>query len=203
MTYQRPVYEEVKIRQGENVLTLRPSLRAAAILEQRYGFKRLYQALAEQNFTIISDIIETAITPGRDDAAAFLFAHLGKPLTLFFVAVLGPVAELLAMFAPEPDQGTKQGTGKGIAWKDYYADRFDCATGWLGWTPDQAWNATPNEITRAYNAHIGKLQAIHGTNENQAQDAIDPEQAQRNIEAGLDPEFDRAGLRNLKMDIQR
>ncbi|WEJ38169.1 hypothetical protein [Sinorhizobium prairiense] len=73
MTYQRPAYEEVTIAHGGNAVTLRPSLRAAAILESRYGFPALYRALDELNITIISEIILSASVI-RQDAAAFLFS---------------------------------------------------------------------------------------------------------------------------------
>jgi hypothetical protein len=94
-------------------------------------------------------------------------------------------------------------SGKPVAWADFYADQFAKATGWLGWTPEQAWNATPTEIDRAYSAHIAKLKAIHGSGEEEKQTdkAPDFDQIERNVAAGLDPEFDRAGLRALKAKI--
>lgn len=62
-------------------------------------------------------------------------------------------------------------------------------------------NATPTEIDRAYRAHLEKLKAIHGGGSDEKEP--DPEQAERNIAAGLDPEFDRAGLQALKSSGRR
>lgn len=205
MNYQRPAYEEVTIAHGGSTVTLRPSLRAAVVLEARFGFPSLFRGLDEGNFTIIFDII-LAASSSRQDAAAFLAGIPGKPLSSFIMAVRAPLAELVTMLQPAPVQrlDTKAApTGRPVAWADFYADLYEKATGWLGWTPEAAWNATPTEIDRAYSGHIAKLKAIHGSGEDekQAEKTPDPEQAARNIADGLDPEFDRAGLRALKAKI--
>lgn len=203
MTYKRPAYEQVTIAHGGNTVTLRPSLRAASTLEARYGFPALYKAMNELNFTIISEIILSA-SPDRRDAVAFLAGNLERPLSSYFRAVQQPIAELLTLFVPAPDEKAKRtvGTAKPLTWPEIYAALFDRATGWLGWTPETAWNATPTEIDRAYWAHIEQLKAIHGSSEDKPDNKqISPEQAARNEAAGLDPEFDRAGLLALKAKI--
>jgi hypothetical protein len=206
MTYKRPAYEEVRIALGDNIaLTLRPTLRAAVTLEARYGFPAMRRALAEGSFTVISDIIQTA-TDSRDDAATFLRSEAaGRSLSSFIGLARIPLAELVSMLMPAPDpQATNvRPSGKSVAWGEYYADLYEKATGWLGWTPEQAWSATPTEIDRAFSAHIAKLKAIHGSGEDDkpTAKAPDPEQAARNVADGLDPEFDRAGLRALKAKI--
>lgn len=204
MTYKRPAYEEVRIAHGGNTVTLRPTLRAAVTLEARYGFPTMFRALEEGSFTIISDIIQTA-TDSRDDAAARLSVHPGEPLSSFIGLARIPLAELVSMLMPtrDPDAVSVRPSGKSVAWGDYYADLYEKATGWLGWTPEQAWNATPTEIDRAYTGHIAKLKAIHGSSEDDkpTEKAPDPEQAARNAADGLDPDFDRAGLRALKAKI--
>ncbi|WP_348646541.1 hypothetical protein [Ensifer sp. ENS01] len=187
-------------------MTLRPSLRAAVTLEAAFGFPAMFRALEEGNLTTISEII-LAASVSRQDAAAFLGGNLGRPLSPFIGAARIPLAELVSMLMPAPVQRLETTaaapSGKSVAWADFYADQFEKATGWLGWTPEAAWTATPTEIDRAYNAHIDKLKAIHNSSENdkQAEKLPDPEQAARNVAAGLDPEFDRAGLRALKSKI--
>lgn len=206
MTYQRPAYEEVRIVHGGNTVTLRPALRAAVTLEARFGFPAMFRALAEGNFTTISEII-LAGASSRQDAAAFLLLARGRPLTSFFDDVRMPLAELVSMLMPAPvqrlDTASPIPSGKSVAWPDFYAHQFEQATGWLGWTPEQAWNATPTEIDRAFSAHIAKLKAIHGSGEDEkkADKPTAPEQAERNVAAGLDPDFDRSGLQSLKMKI--
>ncbi|WP_407810872.1 hypothetical protein, partial [Staphylococcus aureus] len=78
-----------------------------------------------------------------------------------------PLAELVSMLMPAPDpQATNVcPSGKSVAWGEYYADLYEKATGWLGWTPEQACNATPTVIVRAYTGHFAKLKAIHGSGE--------------------------------------
>lgn len=186
MTYQWPAYEEVTIAHGGNTVTLRPTLRAAAILEQRHGFPALFRALDEFNFTIISEIIGAACSHPAD-AAAFLSALPGRPLLPFFLDVRQPLAELVSMFMPASDPKAKPSTGKGkpMPWADYYRELYAFATGWLGWTPETAWNATPTEIDRAYSAHVEKLKAIHGSaDEKPAYDPLE-EVSQEEVRDGI------------------
>lgn len=203
MTLQRPAYEQVTIAHGGNTVTLRPSLRAAATLQARCGFPALYRALDELNLTTICEII--LIAAHGQGAAAFLGGNSGKPLFPFFMAVRQPLTDLVTMLQPAPDPKAKASTGKGkpMPWAEVYAALYDTATGWLGWTPETAWNATPTEITRAYAAHLDRLvtTGVLTRDDKQAVKASDPEQAAHNVAAGLDPEFDRAGLHALKAKI--
>ncbi|NSZ06515.1 hypothetical protein G6M14_09100 [Agrobacterium tumefaciens] len=204
MRKQRASFEQVEISHGGNAVTLRPSLRAATILEERFGLPALHAALEDLNFTIISEIIRVSeISSGTPNAAAFLTAVQRKPLFPFFLAVRAPLFELVSMLTPAPEKRVQplRTTGKQVTWAEVFAALYDRATGWLGWTPKQAWNATPTEIDRAYRAHLEKLKAIHGGGSDEKEP--DPEQAERNIAAGLDPEFDRGGLQALKASGRR
>lgn len=196
MTYQRPAYEQVTIAHGDHAVTLRPTLRAAVTLEQRFGMPALIKAIQEQNTEITSEIIRACVVKGAD-AAAFLKA-MGRPLSPFFHDISRPLAELVSMFTPASRRSPEAPAriGKATPWSDFYADLYSAATGWLGWTPETAWNATPTEIDRAYLAHVEKLRAVYGGEV--PKEEADPEQAERNLAAGLDPEFDRAGLHALK-----
>ncbi len=139
MTYRRPAYEQVTIAHGGSTVTLRPSLRAAVTLEARFGFPALYRGLAEGSLTIISEIILAASSP-RQDAAAFLFSLHGRPLASFFEAVRDQLAELVTLLTPAADPSAKSAGNPGnpVAWAEFYADLYEKATGWLGWTPEQA-----------------------------------------------------------------
>ncbi|MBX5179422.1 hypothetical protein HJB77_24620 [Rhizobium lentis] len=194
MTYERPAYEQVTIAHGGNTVMLRPSLRAAATLVERHGFPGLFRALDELNLTIISEIILAGST-NRQDAAAFLLSHAGKPLFPFLVAVRQPLAELISMFMPAPHPIAQPSKGKAVSWTEAYAGLFGYATGWIGWTPEAAWNATPTEIDRAYVAHLDMLKAIHGSAE-QEQHVHDPREEVTEGEA-------RSGLAKLKANAQR
>ncbi len=156
MTYQRPAYEQVKIAHGGSTVTLRPTLRAAATLVDRYGFPALFNAVDQFNLTIICEIIRVSATTSAD-AAAFLSSHAGKPLFPFFLAVRESLAELVFMLQPAPDPKAKPSTGKPMTWTEVYSAFYGFATGWLGWTSETTWNATPTEIDRAHAAHIERL----------------------------------------------
>nr|WP_247749758.1 hypothetical protein [Rhizobium sp. L58/93] len=198
----RPAYELVTIAHGGNTVSLRPSLRAAATLEARFGFPAIFRALDEGSLTVISEII-LAASFSRQDAATFLGGNSGRPLSSFLDAVCQPLAELVLMFmpAPDPKEERVEGGGKLVAWADFYADLYQMATGWLGWTPETTWNATPTEISRAFIGHIAMLKTIHGSGDDKEDHQPEPDQAARNIAAGLDPEFDRNALRALKSKI--
>jgi hypothetical protein len=193
---RRRAYEQVEISFGGNAVVLRPSLRAATILEERFGLSALLRAVDECNLPIISEIILVSDSSGNQSEAALLTAVPAMPLSPFFDAVRQPLADLVSMFIPAPDPKAKPSTGKPLPWRDLYADLYATATGGLGWTPKAAWNATPNEITRAYQAHVDYL-VMTGVLKRDGKEP-DPEQAERNIAAGLDPEFDRDGLHALK-----
>lgn len=204
---KRRAYEEVTIAHGDHAVTLRPSLRAAAVLEDKFGFPIIERGLTELDFTIVSEII-LAASLARQDAAAFLSSLPGRPLSPFFEAVIAPLSDLVRMFVPAPVQPlntAQRTTGKPVTWTDFYADQYKKATGWLGWTPETAWNATPTEIDRAYAAHMEKLKGIHGSGEDDKQQHIktepDADLADRLKADGIDPEFDRAALRALKAKI--
>ncbi len=183
------------IAHGGSTVTLRPSLRAAATLEARYGFPALFRALDECDLIIVSEIIPTC-APKRQDAAAFLSGVVGRPLSSFFSSVQAPLYQLVSMLTPAPASNAKPVTdpAKPLPWADYYAALYEHATGWLGWTPEQAWNATPTEIDRSYAGHIAKLKAIHGSGDKGEKQAPiqDP-----------DASFDRNALESLRVSIQR
>ncbi|MGV2137390.1 hypothetical protein ACQZ45_05355 [Agrobacterium sp. 16-2014-1-2a] len=205
MRKQRASFEQVEISHGGIAVTLRPSLRAATILEERFGLPALHAALEDLNYTVICEIIRASeISSGTPNAAAFLTAVQRRPLLPFFLAVRAPLFELVSMLTPAPEKRVQplHTTGKQVTWAEVFAALYDRATGWLGWTPEQAWNATPTEIDRAYRAHLEKLKAIHGGGSDDEKEP-DPEQAERNVAAGLDPEFDRAGLQALKSSGRR
>lgn len=197
---KRRAYEQVEVRHGGNTVTLRPTLRAATSLEYRFGLPAVYQAVEDLNLTIISEIILMSAT-SRQDAAAFLSSLVGKPLLPFYLAVRAPLAELVSALtpAPEPHAKNKPTTGKPVTWAEVFAALFDRATGWLEYTPEQAWNSTPTEIDRAYRAHLEKLKAIHGGSDKDDQSETNFEDLSERIASdGLDPEFDRSGLHALR-----
>lgn len=206
MTFKRPAYEEVTIAHGGSTVALRPSLRAATILEDKFGVAAIEKSLAEFDYIIVSEIIRTASSSAQDAAAFLCSEAAGRPLSSFFAAVIHPLRDLVAMFEPAPVQSldmAQASAGEPMSFADMLATLYECATGWLEWSPERAWSATPTEIDRAFMAQVNKLKAIHGNSEGDTKQAkkTDPEQAKRNVAAGLDPEFDRSALHALKAKI--
>lgn len=193
----RPAYDEIVLEHGSNAVILRPSLRAASTLERSHdGFDRLFQRLAEFHNGTVREIILTAATD-RQDAARFLDTMSRLPISRFAEIAQASLVRLVAGLVPQPEAGAKPSQGKTVPWREAYRDLYRYATGWLHWSPDQTWNATPTEISDALSGHFDMLRLIHGEAEDDKPQP-DPEQAARNEAAGLDPEFDRAGLQTLK-----
>ncbi|WP_219907819.1 phage tail assembly chaperone, partial [Cereibacter changlensis] len=136
----------------------------------------------------------------RSAAEAFLSHMAGQPLRTFTEATHGPLASLCAALMPSPTASTKPRTtsAKTMPWADYYSELFQIATGWLGWSPDTAWNATPAEITCAFDGHVAMLKTIHRSADEEDNSPADQARRERNLAAGLDPDFDREGLHSLR-----
>ncbi len=191
-------YDAIALEYGGNAVFLRPSLRAAIHLERLHGgFPALLRKI-EEFYTLT---IWQVITAGAGRAATEpLFAYVAAhPLKHFQNAAQAACIELVAAFfpaSPETD-AERPSTATPTPWADLFKELYGFATGWLHWTPETAWNATPQEITDAFTAHMAKLKAIHGEAD---QETTGPtaEQCKQNEALGLDPEFDRAGLRALK-----
>lgn len=195
----RPVYDEIVLEHGGHAVILRPSLRAASTLERSHGFERLFQRIAEFHTGTVREIVLTAATD-RKDAAAFLDTMSRLPIIRFVEIAQARLARLVTNFIPQPDASAKPSQGKPVPWRDAYRDLYRYATGWLHWSPDQAWNATPTEITDALSGHFDMLKAIHGSAEGEPDqpDAYSSDRLREIEEQGFDPEFDRAGLNALK-----
>jgi hypothetical protein len=197
----RPAYDEIVLEHGSNAVILRPSLRAASALERSHdGFELLARHIDEFHTGTVREIIMTAATD-RKDAAAFLSAMSRLPLRRFVEIAQASVARLFMGFLPAVESDTKPSPDtKPMPWREVHRALFRTATGWLHWTPEAAWNATPTEINEAFAGHVAMLHAMNGGADDKPADRQpDPEQAARNEANGLDPEFDRAGLRALKV----
>lgn len=199
-------YDGITLRYGGNTVVLRPSLRAASRLERLHdGFPALLKKVEEFDTRTIAAIV--TLSAEDRQAAQELFLYAGKwPLAPFIQATQAPIFKLINALLPEPAEDDKtpaQPTGTPMPWAEVYKELFGFATGWLGWSPETAWNATPQEISDAFTAHVTKLKAIHGSPEDDADDtasadAYTNERLKQIVEQGHDPAFDRAGLHALK-----
>lgn len=198
--------DEITLALGGNTVRLRPSLRAATRLERLHdGFAGLLRNVAEFHLGTVRTVIMTAATD-RQDATSFLAQIDSTPLKDVADAITAPLLALCAAFIPASDEDAKpQSSAKPMPWPAFYRELYRAATGWLQWTPEAAWNATPTEINEAFAGHIAMLKAIHG-NPDEADskpNAYSADQLQQIDDQGFDPAFDRAGLSALKAKIQR
>ena len=192
--------DEFTLSHGGYTVRLRPSLRAAMRLERLHeGFGPLITKLDQFNTTTIRNVILIAASD-YSAAERFLALISTKPLQAYRHAVKGPLSSLLAAFFPSEatDTSTSTTPEKSVPWSEAYAQLYQIGTGWLGWTPAETWAATPTEITQALEGRVAHLIAMNGGAGN-TETTTSAAQRQENIAAGLDPDFDRAGLQSLKV----
>ena len=197
-------YEEAEVP-GWSVLRLRPSLRAATTLERAEGgLAPLFARIEAFRLGTVRAVIRASATDPQA-ADAFLAAHADTPLRAFRDLTLAPILATLAGFIPDTgEEPAAAPSGPPRPWSEAYADLYGLATGWLGWSPAEAWAATPTEIVRAFRAHVEMLRAVHGGEEPDApRTGNDEAQRQANEALGLDPDFDREGLARIKARIAR
>ena len=194
---------EVTVRYGSQTVTLRPSLRAAMTLERLHdGWPRFVVRLGQFSLETVQALIRASAVSGFA-AEALLHSFESRPLAEIKAAVAEPLAELMALFlSPLDGDDTGEKTSPALTqpkpWSETYAELFRLGTGWLGWSPAETWAATPAEIAQAFEGKVAMLKAIHGAGDEEP--TTGPSEAQRaaNVAAGLDPDFDRAGLQALK-----
>lgn len=156
------------LRHGGDIVRLRPSLRAAVILETRYSLFPVLTGIADCSVEMIEAIIDlTAVDPIAarrlliakvDRHGVRQLQHLWQPLFDLVCACYG-VGE-------NPDEGYQQQrqeqAGKRVSMIEALATLYQIATGWLGWTPDQALSATADQIIEAHKGFLAKHRAMNG-----------------------------------------
>lgn len=194
----QPAYD-VTLAHGGNTVRLVPSFRAAIILEQRQGgYVALLSDLSTFKLQTVHAVIRAAAIDA--DAANRLIGALGSvSLRRMQQITLEPLVTLISrlMNVGEDIEQTADTKSETIAHSEFHKQLFKLATGWLRWTPEQTYAATIPEIALALEGHIDLLKATSGTAD-EDDTGITDAQRQANIEAGLDPEFDRDGLAALR-----
>lgn len=201
---------EALLQHGPHAVLLRACLRAAVALENLPGgLPAVLDRIAGQNYTTIKAAIRATATDRL--AAERLLASLeGQPLQGFIqraqIALLDVVAHMLPA---SKDAASESPSGPAVPWREHFKDLYGYGTGWLGWPPETAWNASIQEITAALDARIKHLIAMHGgaegedqpgtrTGQPTASNIYTAEQLAQVEALGHDPAFDRAGLRALQ-----
>lgn len=209
MTLQ-PAFE-IDLTLDGHTVTLRSSLRAAIALEATPGgISGAYEGLLNQSLETIRQALLAAATDRRE-AHSLLAATAGKPLSRFVpdaqAACLAVLAALFQAGDDSADEAPSQGSkneGAAMPPREYFKSLYTYATGWLGWTPSETWNASPAEIETAFKAHVDRLlKMTPGLSSEDKTEASDPdhytpERLKEIEELGFDPAFDREGLRRLQ-----
>lgn len=156
--------DNIVLRIGGEAVTLRQSLRAALRLSRKYGsFAEIVRMIADGNLTVMADVIAESTHLGTP-LADVLPTLTGRPLAMTLSAIQTKlIAHVVALAgADDPDTQEPGRSSNSISFAAYFEQLFATATGVIGWTPDEAWNATPAEIVAAYKGRIELLQTIFG-----------------------------------------
>lgn len=151
------------------VCLLIPSLRRAMQLQSGYkssqgtGLQALARDVSDGSLAAAVAILQPD-TPERELAILANLEAL-KTTLLFFIAACSGVETSARANSDTAAKPTKPGKPQSIG--DYHRDLYKAATGWMHWTPEEALNATPAQITLAFEGHMEMLRAIHGAAEKQ------------------------------------
>lgn len=166
--------DDTSIDLGNEVVRLRPSLRAAMILHRRYGgFAPMLHALHEGNVSLMADMIREC-SDGHRLLLGLLNDGSGQPLGTVIEKLMGPLAAHIAKLAGhDEDAPETKSTGKAVPYEVYFLDLYKIATGWLGWPPEVALSATPAEIIEAQKGRVEMLGAVFGNGKKEDEASID------------------------------
>lgn len=155
---------EIAISLEKETIHLRASLRAAYRLEQRYGFQNLCEGVARGDLAPIADLISLGGAHPEDVDHFFDYLAGSQSLSSGLMEVREPLLKFVLLLSGAQDRtDDSEPTGTPIPFSEYHERLFRIATGWLSWSPEQAWNATPAEIVEAQKGRIEMLAAIFGS----------------------------------------
>lgn len=172
--------DEITIKIGALPIRLRASLRAAMRLERRQGgFGAIMQRLGDGSLSTAADIIAECSVEHHDvETVLDVLEHvtLGKVLPLITPSLVDLVFALAGL-DPDAPASTDAETADAISYAAHHVRLYRIATGWLGWSPAEAWDASPAEILEAYRGRVDLLKAIFGGGD-------EPEKAKSNLSFG-------------------
>ncbi|MEO9335964.1 hypothetical protein ABFT80_00825 [Mesorhizobium sp. SB112] len=163
--------------------TLRPSLRAAYHLQRRHGFPALMTGIAESNLSVVADLIAY----GSDDTTTLpaLLREIDKrgivSLDILKPSLFAFIGELIGV----DDRYDAPASTKQISFDEYFTSLYEIGAGWLGWTPETTWTATPGEIIAAQRGVIAFRKALHGTGEDKPEYDPREEVSEDQVSAGI------------------
>ncbi|CAJ0861941.1 hypothetical protein AMST5_01443 [freshwater sediment metagenome] len=161
--------DEITITFDGERITLRPTLRAAMRLERRFdGFDDLIRGVVDQNISVMSALVEETAEYPRNNLGDFLAYDCRKPMAYKVAGLVEPLMALVMSLAGVDLDNLEDVIDSEVEktpFAEHHTRLFKVATGWLGWAPEDAWNATPGEIKAAYEGRLDMLKAIFGGGE--------------------------------------
>ncbi|MDY8111156.1 hypothetical protein U0C82_18730 [Fulvimarina sp. 2208YS6-2-32] len=159
--------ESIMITLDGTSAELVPTLRAALRLARRYGtYSNLIGKLSEGSIEAVADVI--AEGSGHRSALPAVLVEVETYGLIKIMALMIPalVEFVIALTGASPDdKADKTSNGVPPTWNSFHEELFSIATGWLGWSPAEAWAATPAEIIAARKGREAMLKAIYGSSE--------------------------------------
>lgn len=145
-------------------ITLRADLRALATIASKYhDFADLHGRIAAFDYAATVDLIaatcsdpDSLLLPSNPNWLSY------RTLDEFFTLVTPQLLTFIERMAgaDEADSGEPSDP---ITLTELVERLFKVGCGWLEWSPNDTWNATPAEILLARDGLIEKLQKIHGS----------------------------------------
>lgn len=168
--------EPTLISFGSSTARLRPSLRAAYLLQRQHGIGVLMDGIQNNRLAPVLGLIETTAddpATARDIIIARIQAHGIRSLSDLAPLFYQLLADTYGI-DPDVEHPVERDPGKPFNMRKALEDLFEFATGWLQWSPAETWAATVTEILAAQRGHYTKLRAIHGGSDNDTDTPADP-----------------------------
>jgi hypothetical protein len=175
-------------------------------LVRRHQLIGLVTAVQEFNVTVINDILSEIggkpallLTDIEQHGLGVLRNRLASPLAAFVLALAGIEPDDATRPTPPPEPS--------LTPADFHTKLFETATGWLGWSPEQAWASTPDEIMAAKSGRTDLitdvLKAVFGTSDKRqtSSTTYTVDQLKQVDDLGHDPAFDRNAFDQLKAGL--
>ncbi|MER9586541.1 hypothetical protein [Mesorhizobium sp. M0276] len=172
---------------------MRPSLRAAVLLQNKHGLGQVVRGINEGDFNVVLDII----TAATDNPAAYriLVSKIDERGYSYLFELADELTRLVATSFGIDDEAEpekpREKAGKEFSIEAGLEQFFEIGTGWLGWSPADTWAATPAEIIVAQRGLVAKLKAIHGSAEGNDKPEYDPREP-------VSPQEVREGIATLR-----
>jgi hypothetical protein len=152
---------------GKSMIELRPSLRAAYLLETEHGgLHKIAKGVASGHLGMIGAVLRAASDRPQD---AVYVEWLGEGsrggLKLMLEKIVPVLMDLLASYFDADAAPAKKAKRK--AKPDdtlkHFERLFEIGAGWMNWSAEDTWQATPAEIMSAQKGRADMLRAIFGS----------------------------------------